>query len=156
MGIADSTSLRLSDDFVAGEVVIRYANPPSPSNRTLFDVDPTPLFDMTPVGGDVHREMRLTFGAGEETRSVFAALNLQPAVSAKSLDTAITGALQHKLDTLKVIKALRGRADVKSAAPNLKRPICMRFPTMIISNCSGTTIRSIFPRPGIFTRAAVM
>lgn len=122
-GLVDSTSPRLSDDFVAGEVVIRHADPPALSNRALLETDPTPLFNMTPAGGDTDREMRLVFGAGEQARSVFAALNFRPAAQAKSVGAAMPSSLQHKLDTLRIIKALRKRADIRSAEPNWIRHV---------------------------------
>jgi serine protease len=117
-GLIDSTSPRLSDDFVAGEVVIHHADPAALSNRALLGADPTPLFNMTPAAGNIDREMRLVFGAGQQARSVFASLNLRPAAQGKSVGAAMPSSLQHKLDTLRIIKALRKRADIRSAEPN--------------------------------------
>lgn len=123
VGIFDAVGLRLSHEFVPGEIIVRYADPLPRSGRTLADGDPAPVFDMTPKRGTTDREILLAFDAGPQARSVMTALGLTPPGDGKTLAGAASPVLQHKLDTLAVIKSLQRQAGVQSAAPNfIRRP----------------------------------
>ena len=122
-GIFGTAGLRLSDEFVPGEVVMRYVDPLSPADRTLVNGDPAPLFEMTPKRGTTEREVLLSFDTGPQARSVMTALGLTPPAGGKALAAAVSPELLHKLDTLAVVKSLQGQAGVQSAAPNfIRRP----------------------------------
>ncbi len=119
--LSDLTSYRLSHEFIAGEIVVRFTDDEVISSRALFSDDKTRGGGMDRVGGETSREMLLSFGTGEQTRSVFEALDLKPPSMVRALSTSISEAIQHKIDTLKVIKALNRRFDIKKAAPNFIR-----------------------------------
>ena len=122
-GIFDKVGLRLSDDFAPGQIVVRYADPPVGSARSLADAEQAPVFEMTPMGGTADREMLLTFDAGPQARSVMTALGLTPPADGKALAKGLSPVLEHKLETLAVIKSLQQQAGVQSAAPNfIRRP----------------------------------
>lgn len=121
VNVADSTSIRLSHDFVPGEIIVRFSDENMLSSQTTLSVDKSPGFGMTHVGGEHSREMLYTFAAGEQTQSVFSALNLKPTIKNNAPATPISDALQYKIDTLQVIKTMGRRPDVRIAAPNLIR-----------------------------------
>lgn len=119
--VPDSTSLRLSDNFVAGEIVVRFAGENTPAPKTALSTGKLSALGMTRLSGDSGREMLFSFAAGEQARSVLTAMDIRPTIQGNVQSISISEALQHKIDTLQVIKTMRRRADVLMAARNLIR-----------------------------------
>lgn len=117
-----SNGMRLSDDFVSGEVIVRFIDQsfsiaggnPQGSDRKALDLG------MELVGGDWGRPMRMRFDSQSETASVFHSLGVPdgtPDQTARIADDELRG----KQQTLEVVKALRQREDVLFAEPNYIR-----------------------------------
>jgi serine protease len=114
--------MRLSDDFVSGEVIVRFID-------QTFSIagGATPAGDrkalalgMEWVGGDPGRSMRMRFDSQTETAAVYHSLGMADGAleqAAKITDDDLRG----KQRTLEVIKALRQREDVLYAEPNYIR-----------------------------------
>lgn len=118
-----STGIRLSQDFVPGEMVVRFADENSAASKTALSAGKLSGLGMTHLCGDNGREMLFSFAAGKQKQSVFTALNIKPANQGRVLAGPLSDRLQHKMDTLQMIKTLAGRADIRSAAPNfIRRP----------------------------------
>lgn len=108
--------LRLGDDFVPGEVIIRFNDTALPTSGNASLSARAQSVGLIAKGGGPDREMLFSLGNNEENRiEDFKALGISP------LPQASNPKLQSKLDTLLAIKALRKRADVKWAEPNYIR-----------------------------------
>ena len=120
-GSATSTSCRLSNDFIPGEVVIRFLDENVVSSKaTPFGLQNKDL-GLKRVRGEKGREMLFSFESGIQTQIVFNALNIQQSSKFCALFNVVSEKMQHKLDTLKVIKAFQKRMDIVSIAPNFIR-----------------------------------
>jgi serine protease len=117
-----SNGMRLSDDFVSGEVIVQFIDQsysiaggnPQGGDRKALDLG------MEWVGGDLGRSMRMRFDTQTETSAVFHSLRMADETleqAAKITDDELRG----KQRTLEVIKALRQREDVLFAEPNYIR-----------------------------------
>jgi serine protease len=113
---AAKNALRLSDEFVPGEVIVRFHAPqrasgPAPSAAAI---------GMLTKAGAPGREMLLAIGDEIAQQQTARTLGIPAAqLSLRAADSA----LQRKLQTLQMISALRKRPDVTSADPNyIRRP----------------------------------
>lgn len=123
-----SNGMRLSDDFVSGEVVVRFidqtystftAGSIAGDERQWGDRKALDL-GMELAGGTWGRSMRMRFDSQAETAVVYRSLGLPDGAlnpAAKITDDVRRG----KQRTLEVIKALRQRDDVIYAEPNYIR-----------------------------------
>lgn len=117
--VPDSNILCLSDNFVAGEIVVRFAGENTLAPKTALSTDRLSGLGMTRLSGDSGREMLFSFAAGEQAQSVLRAMDIRPTIQGNVRSIPISEALQHKIDTLQVIKTMRLGSDVLMAAPNL-------------------------------------
>ncbi|MGB9439933.1 MAG: S8 family serine peptidase [Desulfobacterales bacterium] len=120
---ADLTqSLRLSDEFVSGEVIVRFEDD-DPSSRVLRSstADRAQLLGMQTKAGAPGRGMLLRFDEGAGPQETFRALGIRQTEPHRSLQRAAEPRIQRKADTLLIIKSLRRRADVRYAQPNYIR-----------------------------------
>jgi serine protease len=117
-----SKGMRLSDDFVSGEVIVRFVDQsyavaggnPQEGNRKAPDLG------MEWVGGDLGRSMRMRFDSQTDNTAVFQSLAMPDETlerTARISDEDLRG----KQRTLEVIKVLRQREDVLFAEPNYIR-----------------------------------
>ena len=114
-------TLRLSDGFVPGEVIVRFEDD-SPSSEVLRSVaGQTQLFGMQTKAGAPGREMLLRFDEEAGRQETFRALGVRQTESNRTIYRAADAGIQPKADTLQIIKALRRRADVRYAQPNYIR-----------------------------------
>jgi serine protease len=109
-------ALRLSDEFVPGEAIVRFRAPqrgsvPAPSAAAI---------GMRTMAGAPGREMLLAIGDDTAQQQTARTLGIPEAqLSVRAADPA----MQRKLQTLQIISVLRKRPDVKSADPNyIRRP----------------------------------
>ena len=119
---ADLTeSLRLSDEFVSGEVIVRFEDD-DPSSRVLRSAaDRAQLLGMQTKAGAPGRGMLLRFDEGAGPQETFRALGIRQTESHRSIHRTAEPRIQRKADTLHIIKSLRRRADVRYAQPNYIR-----------------------------------
>jgi serine protease len=110
-------TLRLSDEFVSGEVIVRFEDN-EPSSEVLRSLaGRTQLWGMQTKAGEPGREMLLRFDEEAGPQETFRALGIRQTESPNIHQTAEAD-LQRKADTLHIIKSLRRRSDVKYAQPN--------------------------------------
>ncbi len=116
-----SESLRLSDEFVSGEVIVRFEDD-DPSSRVLRSAaDRAQLLGMQTKAGAPGRGMLLRFDESAGPQEIFRVLGIRQTESHRSIHQAAEPRIQRKADTLHIIKSLRRRADVRYAQPNYIR-----------------------------------
>lgn len=126
-------SLRLSHDFIPGELIVKFKD--SAARAMAAGAVNTVKAISENIGlqykaGDVNREMLMTLGNEAQTINTFKKLGvtkrfkqIQNMSRNKSQTTETEDLIQKKLDTLKIIKALRKREDIAYADLNYKRKI---------------------------------
>jgi serine protease len=110
----DQNALRLSDEFVPGEFIVRFQALPQGSGPALSAA----AVGLANKAGASGREMLLTIGDDLAQQQTARLLGIPE--SHRSIRAA-DDATQRKLQTLQMISALRKRPDVKSADPNFIR-----------------------------------
>ena len=120
--------LRLSDEFVPGEVVVRFIDNVLPASDEDTVAARVAAVGMKARAGAPGRAMLLSFGEEEGKQRAFQALGIDRPNRDMWLYQAADPQMRRKLDTLRVIKALRSRQNVLYADPNyirhaLKTPI---------------------------------
>ena len=116
--------LRLNSEFVAGEVIARFKNDFFPAGTGNSKAAQALSAGMKYKAGALNREMLLTFKDDVQKAKVFQTLMIQQKKLGIHTLKLKNSFVQHKLDTLQVIKALRGRGDVIYAEPNYIRKHC--------------------------------
>jgi serine protease len=109
--------LRLSDSFVAGEIIARFRSDRAPLGVGLAARGAA--VGLTAKGGAEGRNMLLTL-KGVQRGITYQALDLTNSTVGSALQTT-DPELQLKLDTLRAIKAMNLRDDITAAAPNYLR-----------------------------------
>lgn len=128
IGVASPTvaagGMRLSDDFVAGEVIVRFIDQPFSiaGGDPLWGDHKALDLGMELVGGNVGGAMRMRFDSETETAAVYHSLGMLDEALASTVKIADDD-LKRKQRTLEVIKTLRQRKDVLYAEPNYIRKI---------------------------------
>jgi serine protease len=109
-------ALRLSDEFVPGEVIVCF----HAARRGSGPAASAAAIGMKTRAGAPGREMLLAIGDDITQQQTMGTLGIPAAqLSLRAADSA----MQRKLQTLQMISALRKRSDVKSADPNyIRRP----------------------------------
>ena len=111
-------TLRLSDEFVSGEMIVRFEDD-DPSSGVLSSLaGRAQLWGMQTKAGEPGREMLLRFDEEAGPQETFRALGIRQTESNRSIHRTVGPILQRKADTLHIIKSLRRRADVRYAQPN--------------------------------------
>ncbi len=114
-------TLRLSDEFVSGEVIVRFEND-DPSSAVLRSLaGRAQLLGMQTKAGAPGRGMLLRFDEKAGPQETFRALGIRQTESNRYIHRAAEPNIQRKADTLHIIKSLRRRADVRYAQPNYIR-----------------------------------
>jgi len=114
-------TLRLSDDFVSGEVIVRFENNDPSSEVLRSSAGRAQLLGMQTIAGAPGRGMLLRFDEGAGLQKTFRALGIRQTESNRYIHRAAEPSIQRKADTLHIIKSLRRRADVRYAQPNFIR-----------------------------------
>ena len=115
-------TLRLSDEFVSGEVIVRFEDDDPSSEVLRSAAGRSQLWGMQTKAGAPGRGMLLRFDEEAGPQETFRALGIGQAES-RSIHRAAEANLQRKADTLHIIKSLRRRADVRYAQPNYIRKV---------------------------------
>jgi serine protease len=114
-------TLRLSDEFVSGEVIVRFKND-DPSSKVLrSSAGRAQLLGMQTKAGAPGRGILLRFDEEAGPQKTFRALGIRQTESNRYIHRAAEPNIQRKADTLHIIKSLRRRADVRYAQPNYIR-----------------------------------
>jgi serine protease len=114
-------TLRLSDEFVSGEVIVRFEND-DPSSAVLRSLaGRAQLLGMQTKAGAPGRGMLLRFDEKAGPQETLRALGIRQTESNRYIHRAAEPNIQRKADTLHIIKSLRRRADVRYAQPNYIR-----------------------------------
>jgi len=113
-------TLRLSDEFVPGEVIVRFEEDGPASEVLRSSAGQAQLWGMQTKAGALTREMLLRFDEEAGSQETFRALGIRQTAS-RNIHRAAEGNTQRKSDTLHIIKSLRRRADVRYAQPNYIR-----------------------------------
>lgn len=117
-GSPDPGSLRLDAEFVPGEVIVRFRDDVLLTAAAETLAARAASVGLVPLGGAPRREMLLALGDGDEGRArAFAALGIERPAAEAAVEAA-DPVRAAKLDTLRVVKALRRRFDVAGADPN--------------------------------------
>jgi serine protease len=117
---AMTETLRLSDEFVPGEVIVRFEDDGPASGVLRSSAGQAQLWGMQTKAGAPGRGMLLRFDEEAGSQETFSALGIRQTAS-RNIHRAAEGNLQRKADTLHIIKSLRRRADVRYAQPNYIR-----------------------------------
>ncbi len=110
-------ALRLSDEFVPGEVIVRF-QPPSRADATALSAE---SLGMKVKSGEHERELLLIFEDESNFRHTAKVLGIPEATLGDRIGDLF---VERKRQTLKTVSALRKRADVKSADLNYIRKLC--------------------------------
>jgi serine protease len=113
--VAGQANLRLSDEFVPGEVIVRFRDDNHPSKSLQSAASLANSVGLRAKAGAPGREMLLGFDDETGKQRAFRTLGIK---QQKSTQAFVDPIIQPKLDTLKIIKALRQRPDVLIAEPN--------------------------------------
>jgi serine protease len=109
------------DEFVSGEVIVRFKND-DPSSKVLrSSAGQAQLLGMQTKAGAPGRGMLLRFDEEAGPQKTFRALGIRQTESNRYIHRAAEPNIQRKADTLHIIKSLRRRADVRYAQPNYIR-----------------------------------
>jgi serine protease len=111
-------TLRLSDEFVPGEVIVRFEDDAPSSEALRSSAGQAQLWGMQTKAGAPGREMLLRFDEEAGSQETFRALGIRQTESNRNIYRAVEANTQRKSDTLHIIKSLRRRADVRYAQPN--------------------------------------
>jgi serine protease len=114
-------TLRLSDEFVPGEVIVRFEEDDPASEVLRSSAGQAQLWGMQTKAGALSREMLLRFDEEAGSQETFRALGIGQTESNRNIHRAVEANTQRKSDTLHIIKSLRRRADVRYAQPNYIR-----------------------------------
>ncbi len=112
---AGKSALRLGDEFVPGEVILKFRDDKPPSKGPQSAASLAASVGMRAKAGAPGREMLFGFDDETEKRMAFRALGIQ---EQQLTPPAVDPLVQRKLDTLQIIKALRKRPDIEYAEPN--------------------------------------
>jgi serine protease len=113
-------ALRLSDEFVPGEVIVRFEDDGPSSEALRSSAGRAQLWGMQTEAGAPGRGMLLRFDEEDGPQAIFRALGIRQTES-RNIHRAAEANLLRKADTLHIIKSLRRRADVRYAQPNYIR-----------------------------------
>ena len=113
-------TLRLSDEFVPGEVIVRYEDDLPSSGALRSSADPAQLWGMQTKSGAPGREMLLQYDKEAGPQETFRALGIRQTDPGDNHRVADAN-FRRKADTLQIIKSLRRRAEVRYAQPNYIR-----------------------------------
>lgn len=123
-GVVAAGALHIGDDFVAGDVVVRFKDPSTSSGLTNSVALQGLSTGLAAKAGGPGRAMLMQVGEANRANA-FAMLGIEagagrePALVARSADARTRA----KKDTIRVLKALRKRKDVLYAEPNyIRRP----------------------------------
>jgi serine protease len=111
-------TLRLSDEFVSGEVIVRFKDDVPSSEVPRSAAGRAQLLGMQTKAGAPGRELLLRFDEEAGPQETFKALGIRQTESTRYIHRAAEPNVQRKVDTLRIIKSLRRRADVGYAQPN--------------------------------------
>ena len=111
--------LKTTAEFVPGDVIVRFKDSGTTA-RALNDSleQRAAAVGLVSKAGVLGRASLLSIGTGANRTSALAKFRSTPRSLAFSADTVLDPALQEKLDTIAVVKALRARDDVISADLN--------------------------------------
>ena len=113
--IAAPTNMRLSADFVPGEIIVCYQD----NSTTVHTASRLQALGLTQSGNATGPLQLVKLGDPEQRRAAFNALGHAPSPS--STKPFGDPELALKNDTLRMIKLLATRADVRYAEPNMRR-----------------------------------
>jgi serine protease len=108
---AASTDLRLEDDFVPGDVIVKFRAETAGGKSKSSKLAATGL---ALKAGSIHRPALLSVPAAGSAAATAASSAIARALSGNSR-------LQHKWDTIRAIKQLRQNPDIEYAEPNYRR-----------------------------------
>jgi serine protease len=114
-------TLRLSDKFVPGEVIVRFEDDDPSAEFLHSSAGRAQFLGMQTKAGAPGRAMLLRFDEKAGPQQAFRALGIPQTESNRYIHRAAEPNIQRKADTLHIIKSLRRRADVRYAQPNYIR-----------------------------------
>lgn len=120
---SDSGSLRLSDDFVPGQLIVRFKTDPVTAQTASGATGKARALGLVMLAGGNDRPLLLSLGNDAARQAALSALGVVDATSSHQISdrAAMPAAVADKLDTLLALKALRKRGDVQYAEPNYRR-----------------------------------
>ncbi|MGI9302348.1 MAG: S8 family serine peptidase [Gammaproteobacteria bacterium] len=113
--VVSTDALRLEHDFVPGEVIVEFKNTVLPANVRNTLSSRAASVGMTPKGGGPGRAMLLSMAEENQRRQALGTMGIQPTHASDSFNNDTQ---RLKYDTIKVVNAMRARADVLTADLN--------------------------------------
>ncbi|MBN1932603.1 MAG: S8 family peptidase [Desulfobacterales bacterium] len=113
--------LKISSEFVNGEAIVRFRDDILSIKTDDNFTEQTESLKRLAKGGASGRALLLDFTENENKQQTFHILGINKESSSRGLSTSADSRIQDKIDTLRIIKALRNRSDVLYAEPNYIR-----------------------------------
>jgi serine protease len=114
-------SLRLSDEFIPGQVIVRF-EAQYKTNKTILNAkSKAASVGLRARAGAPDREMLLAFETENDRQQAFRALGIDPGLETHHAYQTANAVIQRKLATIYIVNALRQRPDVLSADLNYIR-----------------------------------
>jgi serine protease len=117
--------LRLSDDFVPGEAVVRFRREMSAGGTFVSSTaDLVVSTGLQAKAGSPDQELLMSFAHASRRESAFKGLGIDPSGVTGVFGSGIIPEKQRKLETLLIVKALQKRFDIQAASPNfIRKPL---------------------------------
>ncbi len=113
---SEAGTLSTRYEFVPGQAIVRFKEKFQATGTAQTPIARAATMGMTLTAGAGDREMLMTFEDSDDQAAVYQTLGVTKSLSRGKVDN--DPALERKMNTLKVIKALRQRDDVLYAEPN--------------------------------------
>jgi serine protease len=116
---AGTDKLSVLDDFVPGDIVVRFADVHSEKTRSVISLaSKASAFGLTAKAGAVDRQALLSLGNPAQKLKAMQMLNISGPDKRQPVLMQKANIDPNKMETIRAVKSLRQRADIKYAEPN--------------------------------------
>ena len=116
---SSTNTLSVLDDFVPGDMVVRFRDVSDvESNGVTSNSSKASAIGLITKAGALDREVLLSLGNAKQTNNAMQALNINSSEKRQSVLMQGANIDSKKIDSIRMIKALRKRPDIKYADPN--------------------------------------
>ena len=114
-----ANTLSVLDDYVPGDVIVRFSDVNGVNSNTITSLSSKENdVGLAAKAGALDREVLLSLGDAEQTSNAMQKLDISASVQHQSLLLQGANIDPKKIETIRMIKALRQRPDIKYADPN--------------------------------------
>ena len=112
-------TLSVLDDFVPGDMVVRFSDISDVKSSGVTSLSSkASVIGLTTKAGALDREVLLSLGTAEQTSNAMQTLNINTSEKRQSVLMQSANINSKKIETIRMLKALRQRPDIKYAEPN--------------------------------------